>query len=294
MKRPAVFFDRDNTLIISDGYLGNPAEVKLIDGAADAVARARQMGFAAVTISNQSGVARGMFTEDAVRSVNRRMDDLLKSQNPAAVIEAHEFCPFHPEATVPQYKHDSELRKPKPGMLQRAAQNLALDLSRSWLIGDAPRDIEAGNAAGCRTILFANPDLPPSPASIEPMRVEPDFTVSSLSEAIDIIERHTTYRSIVPQPNRPAMTPPPPTSSDSSKLESVAEQILIEMKRRNEMPHAEFSVSKLLAGIVQIIVPAILFFAYLHMGDSSFIPLMLLAIYLQTLVIALLVMGRQR
>ncbi len=80
MKRPAVFFDRDNTLIVSDGYLGNPAEVKLIEGAADAVARARKMGFAAVTISNQSGVARGMFTEDAVRSVNRRMDDLLRAR----------------------------------------------------------------------------------------------------------------------------------------------------------------------------------------------------------------------
>jgi D-glycero-D-manno-heptose 1,7-bisphosphate phosphatase len=295
MKRPAVFFDRDNTLIVSDGYLGNPAEVKLIDGAPDAVARTRKMGFAAVTISNQSGVARGMFTEDAVRSVNRRMDDLLRAANPSAVIEMHEFCPFHPDATVPQYKHDSELRKPKPGMILRAAQNLALDLSRSWVIGDAPRDIEAGNAAGCRTILFANPDLAASPAANEPMRVEPDFTVASLSEALDIIDRNTTYRSIVPQPSRPAMpTQDAPKATENSRTDALLEQILLEVKRRNEVPHAEFSVSKLLAGIVQIIVPAVLFFAYLHLGDEARTPLLLFAIYLQILVIALLVMGRQR
>ncbi len=207
----------------------------------------------------------------------------------------HEFCPFHPDATVPQYKHDSELRKPKPGMILRAAQNLALDLARSWLIGDAPRDIEAGNAAGCRTILFANPELAASPATNEPMRVEPDFTVASLSEALDIIDQNTTYRSIVPQPSRPAMaTQDGQKNGESSKSEALLEQILIEVKRRNELPHAEFSVSKLLAGIVQIIVPAVLFFAYLNMRDGSVLPLLLFAIYLQILVVALLVMGRQR
>src|SRR5438445_5481992 len=100
MKRPAVFFDRDNTLIVSDGYLGDADKVVLVAGAADALARARALGYATVVVSNQSGVARGMFGEDAVRAVNARLDQLLADENPAAVIDRHEFCPFHPEATV--------------------------------------------------------------------------------------------------------------------------------------------------------------------------------------------------
>src|ERR1041385_3577026 len=117
MPRPAVFFDRDNTLIVSDGYLGDPSQVVLVDGAADAVAKVRALGFAAVVVSNQSGVARGMFDEDSVKAVNIGLDELRRAEKGAAVIDRHEFCPFHPEATVEQYRQDSPLRKPKPGML---------------------------------------------------------------------------------------------------------------------------------------------------------------------------------
>src|SRR5450432_3207920 len=122
MKRPAIFFDRDNTLIACDGYLGDPEKVVLLDGAADAVARARTLGFATVVISNQSGVARGMFGEEDVLEVNSRLDELLAAVNPGAVIDRHEFCPYHPDAIVEQYKQDSSLRKPKPGMILAAAQ----------------------------------------------------------------------------------------------------------------------------------------------------------------------------
>src|SRR3954447_2024406 len=188
-KRPAVFFDRDNTLIASDGYLADPADVVLVEGAADAVARVRAMGFAAVVFSNQSGVARGMFTEDAVYAVNGRMDELLHEDNPAATIDRHEFCPYHPQATVPEYRQASELRKPAPGMIFRAAATLDLDVAASWIIGDAPRDVAAGHAAGCRTILLKVPDLPASPAAEEPIAVAPDFVAMSLAEAVDLIER---------------------------------------------------------------------------------------------------------
>src|SRR6185437_5895296 len=152
MKRPAVFFDRDNTLIVNDGYLGDPSKVMLVEGAAECIARVRSLGYAVVVLSNQSGVARGMFTEDDVHRVNARLDELLADHNPQAVIDRHEFCPFHPEGTVAEYKHESDLRKPRPGMIHQAAEKLALDLSRSWVVGDAPRDIEAGKAAGCKTI----------------------------------------------------------------------------------------------------------------------------------------------
>src|SRR5690606_6997556 len=180
MKRPAIFFDRDNTLIVNDGYLGDPEGVRLVPGAADAIARARSLGYLVVTVSNQSGVARGMFTEDDVRRVNARMDELLLAANRAAVVDRHEYCPYHPDATVDAYRQDSDLRKPKPGMILRAADKLAIDLRRSWLIGDAPRDIQAGHAAGLRTVLFADPALPASPAIEAESPVRPDVTVSTL------------------------------------------------------------------------------------------------------------------
>ena len=310
MKRAAVFFDRDNTLIVADGYLGDPAGVRLVEGAAEAVARARRLGYSTVTISNQSGVARGMFTEDAVRAVNRRMDDLMKSQIPTAVIDAHEFCPYHPEGTVPQYRHESELRKPQPGMLLRAAQNLALDLGRSWVVGDAPRDIEAGHAAGCRTILLTHAGLAASPAAREPLKVEPDFTAASLTEAMDVIERHGAHRAVMPavvpggaaaategreeaEPVRTVVTAP-----DLSRVEGLLEEVLAELKRRRASAGGagEFSTSHLLAGVVQIFTVAVLVLGYFGYFGKEFTAagVFLFGIYLQTLVIALLIFGRQR
>jgi D-glycero-D-manno-heptose 1,7-bisphosphate phosphatase len=114
MKRPAVFFDRDNTLIACDEYLGDPAKVELVDGAAAAVAKARQLGYATVVISNQSGVARGYFSEQAVHAVNERLDEMLRDANGKAIIDRHEFCPFHPEASIEKYRSESPLRKPAP------------------------------------------------------------------------------------------------------------------------------------------------------------------------------------
>jgi D-glycero-D-manno-heptose 1,7-bisphosphate phosphatase len=185
--RPAIFFDRDNTLIAAHDYLGDPQQVRLITGAADAIARLRRLGFAIVTASNQSGVARGHFDESAVAAVNARMDRLLQQANPNAIIDHHEYCPFHPEAVIEQYRQDSDLRKPKPGMLLRAAAALNLDLTQSWLIGDSPRDIAAGRAAGCRTILFHDPALPPSPASAE-TPVIPDHQSPTLLDAARYIQ----------------------------------------------------------------------------------------------------------
>src|SRR5215207_6590261 len=190
MKRPAVFFDRDNTLIACDEYLGDASKVQLVAGAADSVARARELGYATVIFSNQSGVARGYFGEQAVHAVNTRLDEMLADANSKAVIDRHEFCPFHPDASIDKYRQDSHLRKPRPGMIHQSATALALDLSRSWVIGDAPRDIEAGHAAGCRTILFTDSKLKASPAALAEKKIEPDYICSTLAEAIDFIERN--------------------------------------------------------------------------------------------------------
>src|SRR4051812_37254796 len=202
MKRAAVFFDRDNTLIANDGYLGDPNGVVLVPGAADAIARARELGYAVVVFSNQSGVARGMFAEEAVHAVNHRLDEMLADDNPHAVIDRHEFCPYHPEATLERYRQDSDLRKPKPGMILQAERQLALDLPRSWVIGDAPRDVDAGKAAGCRTILVKNGSLPASEAAREPGTSHSDYEVESLAEAMEVIARH-------PAPKEEAATAAP-------------------------------------------------------------------------------------
>ena len=382
MKRPAVFFDRDNTLIVNDGYLGDPDGVVLVEGAAAAVARARAMGFAVVVFSNQSGVARGMFAEEAVHAVNHRLDEMLHDEDAGAVIDRHEFCPFHPQASVDRYRQDSDLRKPKPGMIYQAERQLALDLGRSWVVGDAPRDIDAGRAAGCRTVLVTNTALPASPASWEDGAAKPDFEVRSLAEAIDVIERNAsreggetaaaapagevsgvtrdvggslkvepataasppaaatatggpvdeTARAADPaspgvSPARgvrshdvppraarfddaegPARDPESPARSAPSagaagntlrpkaRSEVLLEQILDELRRRHEQhPDADFSVSKMMAGVVQILALAAMFIAYIRRDevDDVFLTI-LVAIFLQILTIALLIMGRQR
>ncbi len=243
MKRAAIFFDRDNTLIASDGYLGDPNKVVLIDGAADAVAKCRQYGFKVVIVSNQSGVARGMFAEADVQAVNTRMEELLRGKNANAIVDLHEYCPFHPEASVEQYRQDSDLRKPKPGMLLKAADTLKLDLTRSWLVGDALRDIEAGKAAGCHTILFTAPGLPASPEASKASDVQPDFTADSLKQAMDIIAREVFIKA-APRPTAtapiaspepaaglavptasaaaPAAPPSSPASAETGRIAAIA------------------------------------------------------------------------
>jgi D-glycero-D-manno-heptose 1,7-bisphosphate phosphatase len=189
MPERAIFLDRDNTIIEDpDGYLGDPAKVKLLPGAATAIASMGRMGYRIIVASNQSGVARGMFTEEDVQAVNDEMSRQLKEFGGAS-IDASYYCPFHPEATVSQFKMDHEWRKPKPGMLLQAAEDFSLDLGQSWMIGDMPRDIAAGAAAGCRTILIRDPDHPAPDNESNSLPVSPNFIVKSLADAARIILR---------------------------------------------------------------------------------------------------------
>ncbi|XHC25213.1 MAG: D-glycero-alpha-D-manno-heptose-1,7-bisphosphate 7-phosphatase [Phycisphaerales bacterium] len=152
--RPAIFFDRDDTIIacndiIPDGDMGYPDLVQLLPGAGEAVQTLASAGFAIVVVTNQGGVARGRYGEDAVRAVHERLNDLLGGR-----VEAFRYCPFHPKGTVAEYTREHPWRKPQPGMLLDAATQLGLDLMNSWMVGDKLRDCEAGRAAGCRTILI--------------------------------------------------------------------------------------------------------------------------------------------
>jgi len=185
MKR-AVFLDRDNTLIANDGDLGDPADVKLLKAAALGVAALRGLGYQIVVVTNQGGVARGKYDEDDVNAVHDRINELLRTQANGAKIDRFYFCPFHPEGSVPRYRQEHPWRKPQPGMILQAAEDMKLDLSLCWMIGDAARDIEAGRAAGVRTIQIAAEKTGPSEPPVEP-HTRADFTAANLIEAARIV-----------------------------------------------------------------------------------------------------------
>ncbi|HYU58294.1 MAG TPA: HAD family hydrolase [Actinomycetota bacterium] len=149
--RPAVFLDRDGTLIEDPGHLGDPDGVVLLPGVAAALRRLAAASFALVVVSNQAGVARGIFTEAAVRAVNRRLGSLLDGDG--VHLDAFYVCPHHPEFTGP-----CECRKPGTKMLEDAAAELGLDLGASWIVGDQGTDAEAGRRAGARPVLVRTGD----------------------------------------------------------------------------------------------------------------------------------------
>jgi histidinol-phosphate phosphatase family protein len=159
MRRPAVFLDRDDTLIACTGLvppppparagdLIDPTLVVLLPGVGEGLARLAACGYALVVVSNQGVVARGGGTLAHVDSVNARVAALLAAFG--VRIERFYYCPFHPQGAVPHLSREHPWRKPAPGMITAAAEELGLDLGESWLIGDATRDIEAGTAAGLR------------------------------------------------------------------------------------------------------------------------------------------------
>lgn len=185
----AVFLDRDNTLIPNDGDLGDPAAVKLMQGAAAGVASLRGLGYKIVVVTNQGGVARGRYAEADVQAVHERLSELLRTQANGAVVDAYYFCPYHPQGTVPRYKQEHPWRKPQPGMLLQAARDLKLDLAMCWMVGDAPRDIEAGKAAATRTVLIRKPDAQGEQLTLDPSQ-RPDFEAQNLVEAARLIAQH--------------------------------------------------------------------------------------------------------
>jgi histidinol-phosphate phosphatase family protein len=146
VSRPAVFLDRDGTLIEDPGHLGDPARVVVIEGVPAALRRLREAGYALVVVSNQSGVARGLFTEDDLRAVNARLSALLGEEG--AGVDAWYWCVHHPDLTGP-----CACRKPGTELLERAARDLDLDLASSWTVGDHATDVEAGVRAGGRGVL---------------------------------------------------------------------------------------------------------------------------------------------
>lgn len=195
--RPAVFFDRDDTLIACravtpDGDLGDPALVRLLPGALGACQSLRKAGYFLAVVSNQGGVARGKYGLDQVGACNDRLNELLDG-----AIDAFRFCPYHPSGVVCGLATEHPWRKPAPGMLLDIASHHSIDFSKSWMVGDSERDIEAGLAAGCRTVLIRSPDS----GGPDPKPTRAHHTASSLVAAAAIILAGRTARPIEADPD---------------------------------------------------------------------------------------------
>ncbi|MBT8486875.1 MAG: HAD family hydrolase, partial [Phycisphaerae bacterium] len=170
----AVFLDRDNTLIANDGDLGDPDRVQLLRGVPDGLHALRQAGYRLIVVTNQGGVARGRFTEDDVDAVHQRIAALVdQATGQSDLINRFYYCPYHPKATLEDYRRDHPWRKPSPGMLLQAARDMNIDLGQSWMVGDQPRDMTAGRSAGCRTV-YLGPATPPA-SETPPTVTAPDF-----------------------------------------------------------------------------------------------------------------------
>jgi len=144
--RPAVFVDRDGTLMVEREYLADPAGVEMVDGATEALDALREAGYALVVVTNQSGIARGLYTEDDYRRVAARLDQVLDERG--VPVDGTYYCPHHPDFTGP-----CTCRKPGTGMYEQAARDLDLDLAASWYVGDKVADVLPALTLGGRGIL---------------------------------------------------------------------------------------------------------------------------------------------
>jgi len=148
--KSAVFLDRDGTVIREYGHFWEPNQIQLIPGAAGAIRRLKAAGFLAVLATNQSGIARGIFTEAQFWVGHRRLEALLAEEG--VKLDAVYFCPHHPTEGERPYRGPCECRKPQPGMLLQGARERGIDLPRSYMVGDSAVDVGAGKAAGVRTV----------------------------------------------------------------------------------------------------------------------------------------------
>lgn len=155
-KQKAVFLDRDGTINRYVGFLRNIENFELIPGAAEAIKTINSSGYLAIVVTNQPVIARGEVSYEELETIHQKMETLLGLEG--AYLDGIYYCPHHPhkgyEGEVPALKIECDCRKPKPGMLLKAAKDFNIDLSKSWMIGDGENDILAGKAAGCRTCLI--------------------------------------------------------------------------------------------------------------------------------------------
>ena len=195
MANKAVFVDRDNTLIADPGYLTDPADVKLLPGVDLALRSLIHSDYKIIVVTNQSGVARGMLTEERLQEIHEELRRQLALKK--LHLDGIYACPYHPDGTVERYARESELRKPSPGMLLKAAEDLDVDLNVSWMVGNSPRDVAAGKRARCKTIRVQDEDTDDADShgrkrkeDIKKDETKANFTVRNFVDAARVILRH--------------------------------------------------------------------------------------------------------
>jgi histidinol-phosphate phosphatase family protein len=151
-QRPGILLDRDGTIIVDHGYVGSVERVEFIDGAAEAIARFNRARIPVAVLSNQAGVARGLYGLDDVALVHQHIAERLELHG--AHVDLFLYCPYHPAGVVPAFARTSEDRKPRPGMAKAAQSALNLDLTASWVVGDRPEDVGLAEAVGAPAIYL--------------------------------------------------------------------------------------------------------------------------------------------
>ena len=176
-KQKAIFLDRDGTLNKYVGFLRNIDDFELLPGVAEAIRKINCSGFLAIVITNQPVVARGEVTVEQLRLIHNKMETLLGQEG--CYIDGLYYCPHHPdsgfEGEIPELKFDCDCRKPKPGLIHRAAEDFNIDLNASWMIGDGKNDVCCGQNVGCKTVLIGEGDY------------GQDMTTESLLTAVEVI-----------------------------------------------------------------------------------------------------------
>jgi D-glycero-D-manno-heptose 1,7-bisphosphate phosphatase len=189
----AVFLDRDGTIneIIYYQELGivdspfTMEQFKLLPGVGEAIRILNQSEFKVILVSNQPGIAKGHFSMDTFEKIREKMRTELTEQG--AFLDGEYYCLHHPEAKIEEYKKNCECRKPKPGLLLKAANDLNIDLAKSWMVGDSLTDIEAGKRVGCKTILIGR--MKCELCRLMGDRNTPDYIVQDLYSMIDVIKK---------------------------------------------------------------------------------------------------------
>lgn len=181
----AVFIDRDGTINVDIDFLTSPSQLQLIPRSAEAIHELNELNIPVIVITNQSGIARGMFSEHDLAGIHRSMDAMLKPYG-AKILEYY-YCPHHPEGTVPPYNRECECRKPKSGMVLDAGKKYGLDLQRSFVVGDKLRDVQAGKAVGLTAIQV---ETGYGAAEKEDCAGVRDFYAADLYDAVQFIKSY--------------------------------------------------------------------------------------------------------
>lgn len=182
----AVFLDRDGTINEEVGYLSDLSDLRLIPGAGAAIKRLNDSGMKVVLVTNQSGIARGYFSEALLQEIHDRLEQLLRDEG--ARLDAIYYCPHHPSSGNSHYTRDCDCRKPGTGLIDKAARDLDIDVKHSYVVGDKWSDVELGQRAGAHSVLVRTGYGAVAEGNVRPAHlVAPDFIAHTISEAADWI-----------------------------------------------------------------------------------------------------------